>query len=109
VRSGSVVANLTLREVKKIYIEIRGDAVSSELRNNLVERLGSSGVVAATTDADEADAALKITVSQTTGGDVQASAVLVNARGGVLWRNTGRLSEIVKDLLSEIRLARTGQ
>ena len=109
VRSGRVIANLTLREVKKIYIEIRGDAVSSELRNNLVERLGSSGVVAATTDADEADAALKITVSQTSGGDVQASAVLVNARGGVLWRNTGRLSEIVKDLLSEIRLARNGQ
>jgi hypothetical protein len=31
-RSGNVVANLTLKEVKKIYIEIRGDAALSELR-----------------------------------------------------------------------------
>jgi len=110
-RSGTVVPNLKLSEVKKIYIEIRGDA--DELRTNLVESLNSSGVVAAT-NAGEADAALKITVSKT--GEVQA--LLVNARGTVLWpksgarRYSGEISkvvpEIVKDLLSEIRLARTG-
>jgi hypothetical protein len=106
-RSGNVVANLTLREIKKVYIEIRGDGVSRETYKNLAESLGASGVVAATTDADDADAALKIVVSQTSAGEIQASARLVNARGVVLWRKTGRLSEIVKDLLSEIRLART--
>ena len=107
VRSGNVVANLTLKEVKKIYIEIRGDAALSELRTKLAERLGASGVVTATTDADEADAALKIVVSQT-----KVSALLVNARGAVLWsrrysgETSGVLSEIVNDLLSAIKLAR---
>ena len=116
-RSGGAVANLTLREVKKVYIEMRGDAAFNELRSNLVESLGSSGVVTAATNADEADASLKIVVSQTRAGDIQASARLVNARGTVLWPKAGRgarrysgettkvVSEIVKDLLSEIRLA----
>ena len=97
VRSGVAIPNLKLSEVKKIYIEIRGDASLNELR----ERLNSSGIVTATTNAEEADAALKI---------VGTSAILVNARGTVLWR--GRYSgdtntvafEIVKDLLSQIRI-----
>jgi hypothetical protein len=120
-RSGSVVADLKLNDVKKIYLEMRGDAASNQLRSNLVESLGSSGVVVVTTDADEADAALKIGFSQTSDGAPQIeSALLVNARGTVLWPKTGRsarrysgeptkvLAEIVKDLLSEIRLARAG-
>ena len=78
-------------------------------------------MVAATTNTDEADAALKIVVSQTPGGpQIEASALLVNARGTVLWPRGDRrarrysgettkvVSEIVKDLLSEIRLARAG-
>ena len=98
-RSGSVVPNLTLRDVKKIYIEIRGDAASDELRSNLIESLNASGI--ATTNADEADAALKIVVSQTS-----TSAQLVNARGTMLWRGETKVgSEIIKDLLSEIRRA----
>jgi len=101
-RSDAVVPNLKLSEVKKIYIEIRGDAASNELRGNIVERLNSSGVVTAASDADDADAALKITVSQTS-----ASAQLVNARGTVLWRKTSKvMTDVVNDLLSEIRLAR---
>ena len=106
-RSSSVVANLTLKDVKKIYIDVRGD----ELRDKLVESLSASGVVSATTNADEADASLKIVVSQT-----DVSARLVNARGTLLWPKAGTrrysgetakvVSEIVKDLLSEIRLAR---
>jgi hypothetical protein len=100
VRSGVTVPNLKLSEVKKIYIEIRGDA-SNDLRTNIVESLNSSGLVAAT-NADEADAALKIVVSQTS-----TSAQLVNARGTVLWRGRSTVaSDIVKDLLSEIRRAR---
>lgn len=110
-RSGSVVPNLTLREVKKVYVAIRGDT-SNELRNNLIASLNSSRMVAAT-GAEEGDAALKIVLSQT-GPQIEASAQLVNARGAVLWRGAGRysgdvtkvVSEIVKDLLSEIRLAR---
>jgi len=112
-RSGNVIANLKLSEVKKVYIEIRGDQA---LRRNIVETLGSSGIVTATTDADEADAALKIVISQTSAGEIEASARLVNARGVVLWPKEGArrysgpstkvLSDIVKDLLSEIKLAK---
>jgi len=118
-RSGNVVNNLTLREVKKIYIEIRGDASFNELRSGLFESLNSSGVVAASADAEEADASLRIVISQASAGgpQIEASARLVNARGTVLWPKAGRarrysgeipkvVSEIVKDLLSEIRLAR---
>ncbi|HSK28589.1 MAG TPA: hypothetical protein VLA17_01380, partial [Candidatus Limnocylindria bacterium] len=110
-RSGNVVPNLTLKEVKKVYVEIRGGAALNELRSKLVENLNSSGVVAAATNVDDADAALKIVISQTS-----TSAQLVNARGTVLWPVDGRprrysgdltkvLSEIVNDLLSEIREA----
>src|SRR5688572_30070391 len=123
-RSGSVVPNLRLGEVKKVLIDVRGDAALDELRRNLVESLGSSDVVAGTTDADEADASLKIVVVQTNAGamrggqQIEASVRLVNARGVVLWPKAGRgtrnysgetakvLSAIVKDLLSEIRVAR---
>jgi hypothetical protein len=94
-RSGNLVANLTLKDVKKVYIEIRGDA-SNELRSTLVEGLNSSGVVTVVTDPEDADAALKIVVSQ-----ASISAKLVNARGTVLWQKTGRDAEIVKDLLTQ--------
>ena len=102
-RSGNAVPNLTLKEIKKVYIEVRGDAASDEIRTNLVKSLGSSGVVAPT-NADEADAALKITFSQTT-----TLALLVNARGKVLWtrhysgETTKVVSDIINDLLSAIR------
>jgi hypothetical protein len=114
VRSGSVVPNLTLREVKKVYIEIRGDAASNELRSNFIASLNASGVIVAVNNADDADAALKIVVSQTS-----TSAQLVNARGTVLWPKARRarhysgdtskvVSDIIKALLSDIRLARAG-
>jgi hypothetical protein len=108
-RGENAVPNLKLREVKKVYIEIRGAETDDELRRSLIKRLNSSGVVTVATNADEADAALKIVVSQTS-----TSALLVNARGTVLWPKAGGarhysgenskvVSEIVKDLLSEIR------
>ena len=114
-RSNAGVPNLKLTEVKKVYIEVRGDATVDELRRNFVDRLGSSDVVTATTNADEAEASLKIVVSQN-----HTSARLVNARGVVLWPKAGGtrtysgetakvVSEIVQDLLSEIRAARIGQ
>ena len=116
-RSSNVVANLQLKEVKKVFIEIRGDAAFDELRSNLIESLSSSGVVAVTTNADEADSSLKIVLSQTSGGAPQIEARLVNARGTVLWSRTGTrrysgatagvVAELVKDLSSEIRRART--
>jgi hypothetical protein len=98
--------NLTLREVKKIHIEIRGESAFNDLRSNLVDKLNSSGLVAAAANADDGDAALKIVISGN-----QASAQLVNARGTVLWsrRYSGEVTpEIVNDLVSEIRRARTG-
>ena len=63
-------------------------------------------MVAVANDAEEADAALKIVVSRT-----GTSALLVNARGTILWRGTRRYSgqtskvasDIVKDLVSAIK------
>jgi hypothetical protein len=117
-RSGSAVVNLKLNEVKKIYIDLRGagapaGVMFAELRRDVIASLSSSGVVTATTDANEADASLKIVVSQS-----GVSVRLVNARGTVLWPTTGRgtrsysgepakvISNIVKDLVAEIRAAR---
>jgi hypothetical protein len=126
-RGSRSVPNLTLKEVKKVFIEMRGAAALNDLRRSVIESLSSSGVVAATSSADEADAALKIVVSQTSGGDVRSgaqievSAQLVNARGRVLWPKANQrarryagatskvVAEIVNDLLSEIRLARATQ
>jgi hypothetical protein len=121
-RSSRVVADLSLKKVKKVYIEMRNDAAFNQLRSNLVESLGSSGLVAVATDEEEADASLQIVFSQSSAGGPQIeSALLVNARGRVLWPKPGQsarrysgettkvLSEIVKDLLSEIRLGRAGQ
>jgi len=112
-RSGNVVPNLRLSEVKKVYVEIRGGEQFGELRSNLIENLRSSGVVAAAENADDADAALKITISQI-GSQIEVSALLVNARGTVLWPRTGGArrytgeipkvaSEVVKDLLYAIK------
>ena len=115
-RSSDVVANLQLKEVKNVYIDVRGDAGFDELRSNLIASLSSSGVVAVTTNADEADSSLKIVLSQTSGGAPRIEARLVNARGTVLWSRTGTrrysgatagvVAELVKDLSSEIRRAR---
>ena len=96
-RSSNVVPDLKLSEVKKIYIDMRGAAQINELRGNLASSLSSSGVVVVS-DPEEADASLKIVVSQT-----EASAQLVNARGTVLWRGRRSYSELVKDLLSKIK------
>jgi len=114
-RSRNVVPNLRLKDIRKIYIDFRGDAVFNDLRNSLAESLGSSGVVTIATNADDADAALKIVASQT-GPQIEVSARLVNAKGIVLWpkaraarrysgETTTVVSDIVKDLLLEIRHA----
>lgn len=116
-RSGSTVSNLKLGEVKKILIVVRGDASFDVLRSNLAASLSPNDFAAVTTNPDEADGSLKIVVSQS-GPEVEGSAQLVNARGNVLWSTGSRgrryvgettkvVSEIVKDLLSEIRAART--
>jgi hypothetical protein len=117
-----LVANLKLSDVKKVYIEIRGDAEFNDLRNNLAEKLGSSGVVTSATGVDDADAALKIVVAKISTSDpqgktqIELSARLVNARGTVLWPKAGArrysgdtnkaISEMISDLLNEIKLAR---
>ena len=112
-RSGVAVPNLKLSEVRKIYIDLRGDAASDVLRDDLVKSFGSGNVVSATTNADEADASLKIVVSRRD-SQIEATARLVNARGTILWPKSGRgtrryagetskvVSELIKDLISEI-------
>ena len=113
-RSGVVVPNLKLSEVKKIYIDVRGAAASDEVRRSLLESFGANNLVTPTTNADEADASLRIVVSQRE-SEIEATVRLVNARGVVLWPRTGQrthrysgertkvFSDIVRDLLSEIR------
>ena len=114
-RSGTVAGNLTLKDVKKVYVEIRSTAALGDLRNSFVDSLSSSGVIGATTDANEADAALKLVVSHANHGRIEATARLVNARGNVLWQKRGGgysgepakvVSEIVRDLLTAIRNAK---
>jgi hypothetical protein len=126
-RSGSVVTGVGLGEVQKVYIETRGDGALDQLRSGLFQGLNASGLVAATTGTDEANASLKIMVSQPRGADrggapqVEVLARLVNARGEILWPKAGRgvrgrymggatkvLQEMLKDLLNEIRVARAG-
>ncbi len=111
--ASAVAAGVKLPEVKKIYIDLRAD----DLRHDLLQRLSSSGVVSATTNADDADASLKIVLSQKGDSQIEASARLVNARGVVLWPKTGArrysgdaskvLSEVVKDLTAAINAARS--
>jgi hypothetical protein len=108
-RSGNVIANLKLGQVKKIYIEIRGDGELNDLRRNVIESFSGGDIRVAS--AGEADASLKIVVSKD-----GASARLVNARGVVLWSKSGVrrssgettrvTSDLVNDLLTEIRAAR---
>jgi hypothetical protein len=111
-RSASAVAGgVKLTDVKKIYIDLRAD----DVRRDLLQRLSSSGVISATTNADDADASLKIVLSQKGDSQIEASARLVNARGVMLWPKTGArrysgdtpkvLFEIVKDLTSAVRAA----
>jgi hypothetical protein len=112
-RSGVAVPNLKLSEVRKIYIDMRGDAASDVLRDDLIKSFGATNVVSATTNAEEADASLKIVVSRRD-SKIEATARLVNARGTVLWPKSGRgtrryagetskvISEMIKDLISEI-------
>ncbi len=115
VRSGNVVTNLTLGDVKKIYIDVRGAAASNELQTKLIDSLNSSGDIIATMNPGDADSSLKIAVAPSA-----VSARLVNARGTVLWpkgggarRYSGETGEVVsqisRDLVSEIRLARARQ
>lgn len=116
VRSGNTVADLKLKDVKKIYIDFRGDVAFNDLRNSLDEKLGSSGVVTVAKNSDDADAAFKIRVSQKD-TLIEVSARLVNAKGTVLWQKTSKgvhrnsseattiVLDLVKDLLSNIRLA----
>jgi hypothetical protein len=117
-RSGNTVAGVRLSEVKKIYIDIRADLFADKLHNVFADTLASSDVIAATTNADEADAALKIVVSEIIVDDLhpkpqmKATVRLVNARGTVLWPKAGRarysgevtevVSQIIKDLTTEI-------
>ncbi|MET0648271.1 MAG: hypothetical protein ABW208_16785 [Pyrinomonadaceae bacterium] len=102
---------VALGEVRRIYLEMSGDGPLDELRRELFAALNSSGLVIAAANTDEADAALKVSVTQTriavkapltagsgaTHGDavspvetrVEVSVRLVNAVGGVLWPRAG--------------------
>ena len=111
-RSGVVVPNLKLNEVKKVFIDVRGNAAPEDFRRELLARFGSSRGVTATTNADEADASLRIVLSHR-GSQIEASVRLINARGVVLWPRSGRgtrrysgeQSIIVSNILNDLQTA----
>ena len=134
-RSGDPrLKGVALGEMRNVYLEMSGDGPLDELRSRLFAELNSSGLVIVTANTDEADAALKISVTQTraavkappTAGSaaevrVEVSVRLVNAVGEVLWPRAGvgrgrRYSGVaaqvalgvVRDLLTEVRAARAG-
>lgn len=88
------LVGMSFREVKRIYLEISGDAVLGEqIAKQLAEKLGNSGKLFVTTDKDSADAALKLYVRHESDVDdpeektVAVVARLVNARGYVIYPN----------------------
>lgn len=105
---------VALGGVRRVYLEMSGDGPLDELRSRLSAELNSGGTVIAAANADEADAALKVSVARTRvaakappnagsatppGGMgptvearvevVEVSVRLVNAAGEVLWPGAG--------------------
>ncbi|HEY0543899.1 MAG TPA: hypothetical protein VGC91_00770 [Pyrinomonadaceae bacterium] len=85
--SNAVVA-VPLSEVKKIYVEINGDA-ASDMREKLIESLRASNRFVSVESKDEADALMRVTVKSAGGAQVSASVLVINARGETIWRGAG--------------------
>jgi hypothetical protein len=114
---GPNVRGLALGEMRKVFLDVRGEGALDELRGELIRGLSSSGVLVVAANAEEADAALKISVARAAGPGVEVTARLVNARGEVVWPRAARgsrysgaaakvLPELLRDLLTEAKAAR---
>ncbi len=102
-----------LSEVRKIYVELSGDAAVESVRAKLIESLNASGRFIPAASKDEADALLKVSVKSVDAAKVSASAQLINALGETIWPTAagGKFSGsieivaggIIKELLDEAR------
>lgn len=84
-------AAATLPEVKKIYVELRGDAaLATRVREKLVAALGASNRFVVVESKDEADALMRATVTGVAGepDKISLRANLINARGETIWTST---------------------
>jgi hypothetical protein len=75
-----------LNEVRQVYIQASADQAAGELLGVLRTRLAASGVVQVS-EAEQADAALKISIRPAPKGDSRVIAIVraVNANGYVVW------------------------
>ncbi len=87
-RSGTEKFATTILEVKKIYVELRGDAtLSGNVREKLIAKLSAGGRFVAVESKDEADARMRVTVKGVAGeaGKFSLRAELINADGDIIW------------------------
>jgi hypothetical protein len=109
-----------LSAVKKIYVEMVGDAASGQgVREALINKLSLSKLVKLASTQDEADALLEVSFLKTDRAELETIRVvveLIDARGKTIWPNAnsnhmyqgsarGVTSSISKDLLAAIRSA----
>jgi hypothetical protein len=77
-----------LSEVKKIYVEVVGDAALKEsVRQKMIENLNATRRFISAQSKDDADALLRVTVrsANAQSAQVSASALLINAHGETIW------------------------
>jgi len=107
-------AGVSLSAVKRVYIEAVGDETLGQgVRQMLGERLRASNRITLAHNRDDADALLKVTVVRSAEPESTNILVeLINARGKVLWQNSGLKykglpadvsTTIVRDLLAAIQ------
>jgi hypothetical protein len=95
---------VTVAEVTKIYVEVVGKVgLRSKLRQNTLSRLSESNRFSTAPTKDDADALLRLTVNKTRNakGKVFAQVVLINDRGGEIWRST-RSREILESSIDSV-------
>ena len=116
-RSMKKLRTAPLSAVKKVYIQVGGDEISSHsLRETLSEKLISGNRIIVVGNQDEADALLEISVMKSAGAEpdtIRVVVQLINARGEVIWPNANSRkykgstfdvsSKIVKGLTAAIQ------
>jgi Putative zinc-finger len=109
-------AGASLAEVKRIYVEaVVNENLSRQTRDLMIAKLKASTRVSVIDNKEEADAVLKLSVTQAAskGNQIKLSARLVNVAGTVIWPTSGKLrnyqgstqdtaSKLVRDLLRDV-------
>ncbi len=121
-RSVKKLRTAPLSAVKKVYIEIGGDEISSHgLREALSKKLGSGNRIIVVGNRDEADALLEVSVMKSADAEAEIIRVvvqLINPRGQVIWPNANSSynylgspaqvsAKIVRDLLGAMQASQS--